>query len=453
MPTNGRSAGLLFALLCLAPLRAARAADPEVKFDQYQLSNGLTVILSEDHRLPQVAVDVWYHLGAADQAPGQSGFAHLFEHLMSSGSKHVQPSPLAVLESIGATGIGGSAGFDWTNYFETVASSQLATALWVESDRMAFLLDTLDERTLELQRELVAGERRRRYQGQPYGQTDLRRCDLLYPSPHPYFQCAIGSQPQTQAATVDDLKAFFRANYGPQNASIALVGDFDPAAARALIEKHFGPVPRGPEVKRASLPPPSITGVVKQTLQDPVAAVPRLGLAWAGVKPYSDDAAAGEVLAAILGGGRSSRLYRTLVVDREAASAVTAVLQPLALGGWFVIDVDAKAGRGAAELLPLVQAELEAVKRDGPAPVEVERAVRRILAGKVREVERIGSRANLLNSYQTELGDPGFLPRDLARYRAVTPEAVKAFANRYLLEGQRLELLTAAATGRTAGTP
>ena len=442
----------LLAVLALAPGRA-RAADPEIKFEKYRLPNGLAVILSEDHRLPQVVVNLWYHVGAADQAPGRSGFAHLFEHMMFAGSKHVQPSSFAALEPIGATNINGSTTFDRTNYFETVPSSELATGLWVESDRMAFLLDTLDEKKLEIQRDVVSNERRQRYENQPYGQTYLRLCDLLYPAPHPYFQCVIGSVPEIQAATVDDLKAFFRANYGPQNASLTLVGDFDPAAARALIERYFGPIPQGPEVKRPALPQPAIAGVVRETLVDPVAEVPQLGLAWTGVKPYADDEPAGQVLAVILGGGRASRLYKALVFDRQVASEVAASLRPLALGGWFVIDVNAKAGHQAPELLPLVQAELDAIRRDGPQPVEVERAIRRFVAGKIRAVERIGTRADLLNSYQTELGDPGFLPRDLARYRAVTPEAVKAFANRHLVDGQRLELTTVPAPKKTASTP
>ena len=432
----------LAALLTLAAPGPARAADPEIKYDTYRLPNGLAVILSEDHRLPQVAVNVWYHVGAADQPPGRSGFAHLFEHMMFSGSKHVQPSPFAVLEPIGATNVNGSTTFDRTNYVETVPSSELATALWVESDRMAFLVDTLDEKKLKIQRDVVSNERRQRYENQAYGQTYLKLCDLLYPAPHPYFQCVIGSVPEIQAAAPDDLKAFFRAFYGPQNASLSLVGDFDPASARALIERYFGPVPRGPEAKRVALPPPSIAAVVKQTLEDPVAEVPQLELVWTGVKPYADDEAAGHVLAVILGGGRTSRLYRALVFDQQVASSVSAESRPLALGGWFSIEVNAKAGHQAAELLPLLQAELERIKREGPQPVEVERAIRRFVAGKIRAIERIGTRADLLNAWQTELGDPGFLPRELARYRSVTPDLVKAFANRYLLDDRRLELTT-----------
>ena len=430
----------LLPVLLLA--QAASAADPELRFEKYQLSNGLTVISSEDHRLPQVAINLWYHVGAADQAPGRSGFAHLFEHMMFSGSKHVQPSSFAVLEPIGATNINGSTNFDRTNYYETVPSSELGAGLWVESDRMAFLLDTLDAQKLKIQRDVVANEHRQRYENQPYGRTSLRRCELLYPLPHPYSGCVIGSVPEIQAATVEDLQAFFRSYYGPQNASLSLVGDFDPAAARLLVEKYFGAIPRGPEVKRTGPPQPRLAGVVRETLEDKASELPQLSLSWTAVKPYADDEAAGQVLATILGGGRTSRLYQSLVFDQQVASEVSAALRPLSLGGFFVIEVNAEAGHQAAELLPLVQVELEAIKRDGPLPVEVERAQRRFIAGRVRALERIGTRADLLNSYETELGDPGFLPRDLARYRAVTPEAVQAFASRVLLDGERLELVT-----------
>ena len=231
---------LTIALGALALAFCARAADPTIAFEKYQLPNGLTVILSQDHRLPQVAVNVWYHVGAANQAPGRSGFAHLFEHMMFSGSKHVQPSPFKVLETIGGVA-NGSTSFDRTNYYEVVPSNELATAVWLESDRLGFLLDTLDAKKLQVQRDVVSNERRQSYENRPYGLTFIRTCDLLYPSPHPYYQCVIGSIPEIQAAGVDEVQSFFREFYGPQNASLAIVGDFDPAQARALVEQFFGP--------------------------------------------------------------------------------------------------------------------------------------------------------------------------------------------------------------------
>jgi zinc protease len=433
-------------LAALAVTLPARAGDPEIKFEKYKLANGLTVILSEDHRLPQVAVNIWYHVGAANQTPGKSGFAHLFEHMMFSGSKHVQPSPFAALQSIGTVPgsmANGTTNFDRTNYFEVVSANELATALWIESDRMAFLLDTLDQHKLSIQRDVVSNERRQSYENRPYGVGQLKICDVLYPSPHPYYECVIGSIPEIQAASVDDLKAFFRSWYGPQNASLAIVGDFDPAAAKALVEKYFGAVVNDAMPARPAVVQPLLTSVVQATVEDKVAELPRFSLLWNGVKQFSDDEAAGDVLSEVLAGGKSSRMYKSLVFDKQIASEVDGGNEALGLGGYFELDATAKAGHAVAELRPLILAELERVKKDGPTQEEVTRAQRKFIANKVRAVESLGGfggKADILNTYETYLGDPGYLPRDLARYRAVTPESVKAFANKYLVDDKRLEL-------------
>ena len=432
---------LTLILGALALASSARAADPTIAFEKYQLPNGLTVILSPDHRLPQVAVNVWYHVGAANQAPGRSGFAHLFEHMMFSGSKHVQPSPFKVLETIGGTA-NGSTSFDRTNYYEVVPSNELATAIWLESDRLGFLLETLDARKLQVQRDVVSNERRQSYENRPYGLTFLRLCDLLYPSPHPYYQCVIGSIPEIQAASVDDVKGFFREFYGPQNASLAIVGDFDPAQARTLVEQYFGPIPAGPPVKRPAVAQPLLTGVVRETLQDPVAEVPKLDLAWNGPVMYADDEPAGDVLAEVLAGSDASRLTRSMVHASRVAASVSAGSQTNGLGGWFQLTAVANGGKSAAELLPPMQAAIDELKNSGPTAEEVERAKRSFIAARVRGLERIGSRADQLNRYQTYRGDPGWLAQDLARYRAVTPGAVQAFAQKYLADDRRIELTT-----------
>jgi len=315
---------------------SAYAADPDIKFEKLTLKNGLTVILSEDHRLPQVAVNVWYHTGAANQTPGRSGFAHLFEHMMFSGSKHVQPAPFTILQTVGTVPgqmANGTTSFDRTNYFEAVPSNELATALWIESDRMAFLLDTLDEKKLAIQRDVVSNERRQSYENRPYGVAQLKLCDTLYPSPHPYFECVIGSIPEIQAAKIDDLKSFFRSWYTPQNASLAIVGDIDPAQAKQLVEKYFGPIVGEPTPARPTPPQPMLTGVVKETVQDKIAEVPRLSLVWNGTKNFSEDEAALDILAAILGDGKSSRLYKSLVFDKQVASNAEAGDEAIGLGG------------------------------------------------------------------------------------------------------------------------
>jgi len=216
---------------------AARATDPAIKFEKYKLPNGLTVILSEDHRLPQVAVDIWYHVGAANQTPGRSGFAHLFEHMMFSGSKHVQPSPWQVLESVGASGVNGTTDFDRTNYFEVVPSNQLAAALWIESDRMGYLIDAMSPKTVDAQRDVVKNERRQSYENAPYGMASIEIAQMLYPKGHPYSWPTIGYMEDLTAASYDDVVHFFETYYQPSNASLVVAGDIDTARAKASVEK------------------------------------------------------------------------------------------------------------------------------------------------------------------------------------------------------------------------
>jgi zinc protease len=445
----------MFAPLALAAQLVA--GDPSVPFEKYQLPNGLTVILSEDHRLPQVAVDIWYHVGAANQVPGKSGFAHLFEHMMFSGAKHIGPAPFAILEGIGTSAgamANGTTSEVRTNYFEVVPSAELPTALWLESDRMAFLLDTLDEKKLDVQRDVVSNERRQSYENRPYGTAQLRMCDLFYPKPHPYYDCVIGTIAEIQSASMDDLRSFFRQFYSPNNASISIVGNFDPAQAKALVAQYFGAIPRQPDVVRPDIPQPPLAGVVKETIQDQVAKIPQLELGWVGVKAFDPDEPAGDVLARILAGSKSSRLYQELVQKRQIASDVDADNDSNLLGGVFGIDATVKQGHTTAELLPIIDQLVDDVRKNGVTADEVERARRVILAGKLRGLERIGGfggKADLLNRYEMFEGDPGYLGKDLARYRAVTPDAVKAFANKYLLTDKRV-ILDIQPAGSAAGS-
>ena len=441
------------ALLALLLPLAARAADPEIKFEKYQLPNGLTVILSEDHRLPQVAVDVWYHVGAANQTPGRSGFAHLFEHMMFSGSKHVQPSPIQVLESVGASGLNGTTNFDRTNYFEVVPANQVGAALWVESDRMGYLLDTLDEQKLKIQRDVVSNEKRQSYENRPYGPSGLRLCDLLFPKPHPYYECVIGDISDIQGASLEDVRQFFRTWYGPENASLAIVGDFDPAVVKQLVAKYFGPIPRGAGAKVQDVPQKDIEKLVRETVPDKLAEVPRLIIAWKGVRQYTEEEAPGDVLGDVLGAGKTSRLYKALVFERQLASGVSASNVTIGLGGWFQVTITAARGHTLDEIRPVVEQILSDVREQGVTSEEVERAKRNIIANRLRTVERIGGfggKADLLNNYQVYLGDPGYLPRDLARYRAVSPQAVQAFARKFLLPDRRIELDVVPAPRATA---
>lgn len=416
------------------------AAEATLKLEKYRLPNGLTVILSEDHRLPQVAVNVWYHVGAANQEPGKSGFAHLFEHMMFSGAKHLPKPPIALLESYGVPDTNGTTNFDRTNYFETVPAAQLPLALWVESERMGFLLDTLDQKKLEIQRDVVSNERRMRYENRPYGIAQLRLCDELFPKPHPYFNCVIGEVQEIQSASVEDVKAFFRRFYAPSNASIAIVGDFDPTAAKALVAKYFATLPTAPEVAPPAPRPPPARVPPPSTIVDPHAAVPQITFAWYGTRGYADDDIAGDMLSMILASGRASRLYRALVQGSEIASSVDAGNASLRLGGYFEVTTTANQGHSPDELRTATLAVVRALRDEGPKPEEVERARRQLLAGRLRQLERIGGKADLLNELEMYVGDPGHLPNHLDAIRRVTAQDIQAFAKRYLVEDRRIEL-------------
>ena len=425
---------VLSLILLLGASRALAATEPSIPYTEFTLPNGLRVFLSEDHRAPQVTVNVWYHVGAANQRPGRSGFAHLFEHMMFSGSQHV-PDPDRVLASIGA-GLGGAANgstnFDRTNYYSTVPANQLPTALWIESDRMGFLLPTLDERKLATQRDVVSNERRQRYENQPYGRAALELCDTLYPKPHPYFHCVIGSIEEIQAASLEDIKGFFREFYGPRNATLAIVGDFDPKVVRELVTKYFGDLPGGVQPKRPDVPQPRLDRVVEKTVPDPVARIPQLQMVWNGVKPFAPEEAAGDILSVVLGGSKTSRLYRRLVEEKQLASSVYAANSSLGLGGYFQIVATAREGHTVAELRKEVESVLDEIRKDGPTSEEVERAKRMVVGGMVRSVERASGKADQLNAYAFFTGDPGYLPKDVARYRGVTPAQVHQAARTQL---------------------
>jgi zinc protease len=318
---------------------------------------------------------------------------------------------------------------------------------------MGFLLPTLDEEKLKIQRDVVSNEYRQRIENVPYGPTQQRVCDLLYPLPHPYYECVIGLISDVQAASLDDVRDFFRRFYGPNNASLVLVGDFDPAVAKRLVDKYFSDIPRGPDVKKPDAKAPPIASVVKETIEDRLAQLPRFEMVWNGVKPFSDDEPAGDVLTEVLAGGKTSRLYQSLILDKQVASSVDSSNPSLGLGGWVQMGATAAPGHTTEELRTLLQQALDEVKKNGVGKEEVERAKFKIIAGELRSLERGSSRADILNQYEMWLGDPGFLPRDLARYRAVTPQAVQAFARKYLHDDRRLELTTMPSAKRTASAP
>ena len=428
---------LLVAVLAVAGLatssaqnRAATAtvAVPRIDTEKFTLPNGLEVILSRRTTIPMVAVNLWYHVGPANEDVGRTGFAHLFEHMMFQASKHVpEDSHFRFLESAGASDVNGSTSFDYTNYYETVPSNQLELALWLESDRMGYLLEKVDEVSFANQQDVVRNERRQSTENQPYGMAEEAVWQTLFPKTHPYYAVVIGSHADIQAAKLEDVKRFFKQYYAPNNATLTLVGDFDPAQARALITKYFGTLKRGPVVPPIKANTPAITTEQRRVVPSRVE-LQRVSMAWLTPAFFTSGDAEADVTAQILGGGRSSRLYKKLVYERQIAQDVSAVQQSFGIRSVFQIDATARPGRTAAELEKAIDEELALLVKSGVEPREVERARYTIETNIVGSLESITGLANRLNSYNHYLKTPDYAEKDFMRYGAVTPAQVQAFA-------------------------
>jgi zinc protease len=436
----------------LAQNRATSAADiPRIAFEEYTLPNGLEVILSQDRRLPMVAVNLWYHVGPANEEPGRTGFAHLFEHMMFQSSKHVPPdSHFPLLEAAGATGVNGTTDYDRTNYFETVPANQLELALWLESDRMGYLLEKVDQAALSNQQDVVRNERRQSVENQPYGLAGEAMIQTLFPKGHPYYGRVIGSHEDIQAVKLDDVKRFFRQFYAPNNASLAIVGDIDIAATKQLVEKYFGTLKRGPAVPPIKAETPPITAERRRVVPARVQ-LPRVSIAWLTPAIFKPGDADAEIVSDILGGGRSSRLYKKLVYEKQIAQNVSASQYSLILGSIFQIDATARPGHTADELEKAIDEELAALRTQAPSAAEIEQARNTIETGIIGGLERLGGFggvADRLNMYNHYLGTPDFLEKDILRYRAVTPATALAFAKQYL--GSTARVVVHAVPGQPA---
>src|SRR5216684_556206 len=417
-----------------APATAAPPA-PQIKYEKYTLKNGLNVILYEDHRLPLVATNIWYHVGPANERPGRTGFAHLFEHMMFEGSQHVGPKAhFRYLEAAGASDINGTTDFDRTNYFETLPSNQLELALWLESDRMGYLLGTLEREKLANQRDVVRNERRQSVENAPYGLVEEQLFHQLFAKDHPYYADVIGSHRDVEAARLNDVREFFRQYYSPNNASLAITGDFDPTAARKLVEKYFGSIPAGPSVPKISAATPPISSERHTVVTDQVE-LPRVYMGWITPPIYKPGDAEAGLLAQLLGGGKSSRLYKRLVYEKQIAQDVQVQNQSLILGSVFEIQATAKPGVKPEDLEKAIDEELTKLRSEGPAQAELERARNVIEAQIIEALERLGGFggvADKLNQYNHYLGDPGYLPKDLDRYNRATVADLKRVANEEL---------------------
>ena len=430
----------------LAGSPAGAQATPRIQFEKYKLPNGLEVILHEDHSTPIVAVDTWYHVGSGDELVGRTGFAHLFEHIMFMGSQNVPVGAFdQMLEAAGADN-NGSTTEDRTNYYETLPSNALELALWLDADRMGFLLPTMDLPKVNLQRDVVKNERRQRVDNQPYGRADETILAALYPKSHPYSWPVIGSMVDLSAASLADVQNFFKTYYAPNNATLTIAGDFNPAAVKTMVAKYFGSIPRGPEIKRRTTVPavviPRDTFLV---LEDKVQ-LPRLYYTWHSVKRFSSDDAALGVLAQVLAGDRNSRLYKKLVYDLQIAQNLSAAQNGSRLDGKFQINVTPKPGQAVGGIDRIVEAEIGNVISNGVAPRELQRAQNVYKANFLNRLASVLGKAEVLNSYNYLVGNPDFVQQDAARYERVTAADVQRVAKTYL--GRPKIVLTVVPVGK-----
>ena len=413
-----------------------------IPYTQFTLDNGLNVIVHRDPALPIATVNVWYHVGSKNERPGRTGFAHLFEHIMFEGSAHVPEGEFDnLLEAAGGVN-NGSTTQDRTNYWENIPSNALELALWLEADRMGTLLETMTRKKLDLQRDVVKNERRQSVDNQPYGRAFETVYAALYPKGHPYHWPVIGSMDDLSAATLGDVKDFFRTYYAPNNASVAVAGKVSVRRVRELVEKYFVDIPAGPPVPEVRVPDATLVADRDLVLEDRVR-LPRLYLAWHTPKIFSDDDAAMDVLASVLSRGKSSRLHRRLVYADEIAQDVRVFQDSRELGSVFWIVATARPGVGLAKVDAAIREELDRLVAEGVRGEEVERAVHQRETSFVRSLERVGGfggKADRLNQYHFFAGDPGFARRDLARYQRLTPEAVAAAARRYVTGAHHVRL-------------
>jgi zinc protease len=436
---HARAAAALALLAGTAPAPSPTADLPQIAFEKYTLPNGLEVILHEDHRMPEVVVDVWYKVGSRDEAPGHTGFAHLFEHVMFQGTKHVpEDKHFEYLQKAGASNVNGSTSPDRTNYFEVVPSNQLELALWLESDRMGFLLERPSfKETLDNQRDVVKNEKRQRYENRPMGLMSKVLAEALYPPEHPYHHEVIGSMEDLGAASVDDVKAFFRAYYTPGNATLTIAGDFDRPKVKGLVDKYFGPIPAGdPVVRRpggpVALPAPQRIAMEAKVQQ------PLLTIDYPSPANFAPGDREMDVLANVLGNGKSSRLYKRLVYDLKIAQSVSAAQQSQLLASTFEITASPMPGHTLDEILAVIDEEIAALQEKPVEPAELERAKNQIESEAVRSLEPLLARAERLQAYNDFVGEPGFLTEDLKRYREVGAPALRQVAQQILRKDGRV---------------
>ncbi|HUF50881.1 MAG TPA: pitrilysin family protein [Longimicrobiales bacterium] len=437
-----------FVLGLLLALAAPAAAQHRIRVDQqqFQLPNGLTVILHRDTTTPTIATNIWYHVGSAREVPGRTGFAHLFEHILFEGSKHVPEGKIDEwFEEVGGSP-NGSTSRDRTNYYQSFSSNALDRALFIESDRMGYLLDAMSPASVDGQRDVVKNERRQSHDNRPYGLAGQLLTEEIYPKAHPYSWPVIGYMDHLSAASYDDVVDFFKRYYAPNNASIVIAGNIDVDEARRLAAKWFGALPRGAPIQPLTATPPVITATRRIMLEDRVQ-LPRLYMNWVSVPAYSDDDAALTVLGRVLAGGRNSRLHRRLVYELQIADDVSAGQNGSRLGGEFGISATARAGHTLEELERVILEEIEQLKNEPPQPRELERILNQHEVSFLERLELVAAKADQLNEYLYYTGTPDFFNEDLERFRRLRPADISAAARR-LLDPERRVILSIVPGGR-----
>jgi zinc protease len=439
-------------LFILAMFITVPAQDKELKvpYSRYVLQNGLNVILHEDHSTPTVAVNTWYHVGSGYEKPGRTGFAHLFEHLMFMGSGHVETGQFDILlEAVGANN-NGSTSTDRTNYFEDIPSNALELALYLDSDRMGFLVDAMSPESVDAQRDVVKNERRQSYENRPYGLAWETIYKNLYPEGHPYNWTTIGSMEDLSAASYEDVVEFWKTYYRPNNASLVIAGDINPEETIELVEKWFGDIPAGDPVPPINPAAAKLTTEKTVVLEDKVQ-LPRLYMVWITPPRFAPGDAEMDILARILTGGKNSRLYKRLVYELQIAQDVNAYQSSSKLSSEFMIIATARTGHNLDEIKKVIQEEIDLLKKTPPDGREVQKAVNQIEAAFLDAMQRTGSfggKADLLNSYFYYTGNPDYFNEDLARYKSLGTTDIRAIAQSYLPDNGRV-ILSIVPEGKT----
>jgi zinc protease len=412
-----------------------------IPFTKHTLSNGLDVLLHEDHGCPIVAVNLWYHVGSKNERPGRTGFAHLFEHLMFEGSAHHDKGYFPPLQAAGAS-LNGSTNADRTNYWEVVPSSALELALWMESDRMGYLLPALTDSKFTNQRDVVLNERRQNYENRPYGLAPMAMVSALFPDDHPYHWTTIGEVADLRAAGLDEVRQFFSTYYHAGNASLALAGDIDPERALDLARAYFEDLPPGPSVLPVKPQTPSIAGETRLLLEDRVE-LPRLYVSWLTTAMFAAGDADLDLAADILANGKTSRLYKRLVFDERIATDVSAAQNSREIAGFMQVAATAAPGHTLLEIDRVITDEIAKLAASGPTDDEMARAVVQAetqFVFRLQSVGGFGGKSDQLNAYNTFMGDAAFFDRDLQRYRDVTGSSLQACVRHFMDHSQRVAL-------------